>query len=222
MNYKDGSWWICCAFIITISYILGTLTGIPTWSEDDTKLSVMADVATVLASLATLAAAFYAFKSFSSWRNRLVEQHKFEQTALTLTEIKRSYELICFYLFDYIQETVNGNEYRKWHKECKEPETKKFYENELFRIYNELDTIQNDFRKSCIDYDTYQANYKAISNKKTLNIKSTSEINSFYENYYKKNEMTNSDIIKIAEYSEIGRRLIDELFEEFYQNDKKN
>ena len=34
--------------------------------------------------------------------------------------------------------------------------------------------------------------------------------------------MTNSDIIKIAEYSEIGRRLIDELFEEFYQNDKKN
>ncbi len=70
MNYKDGSWWACCAFIISISYILGTLTGIPTWSEDDTKLSVFSNMATGIAGIATAFAAFYAYRSFQSWEER--------------------------------------------------------------------------------------------------------------------------------------------------------
>jgi hypothetical protein len=91
MNYKDVEWWVCCAFIIIISYTLGTLTGIPAWSETDTKLSVFSSIATGIAGLATAFAAFYAYKSFQSWEERTKKQHFLENKAAAIKELS-----LCF------------------------------------------------------------------------------------------------------------------------------
>jgi hypothetical protein len=78
MSFKDGEWWACCAFIIIISYTLGTLTGIPTWSVGDTKLSVMTDLATIIGGTSTVAMALIALITALSWRSNTKYQRKIQ------------------------------------------------------------------------------------------------------------------------------------------------
>jgi hypothetical protein len=66
----------------------------PTWSVEDTKLSVMSDVATTIAGIATFFAAIYAYKSFDSWEDRTKKQHILEQKLEALKDLSFNYHKV--------------------------------------------------------------------------------------------------------------------------------
>lgn len=103
MSFKDVESWVCCTFIVMISYTLGTLTGIPTWSATDTKLSVFSNIATAIAGIATSFAAFYAYKSFQSWKDRTKEEHRIAQKITSFKELTRAHQSLYLDTFNLLQ-----------------------------------------------------------------------------------------------------------------------
>jgi hypothetical protein len=128
MNYKDVEWWVCCAFIIIISYTLGTLTGLPTWSATDTKLSIFSSMATSIAGIATAFAAFYAYRSFQSWEERVKKQHFLENKTAAIKEVSLCFEMcmadIGLYLVKIQRLEVHLKEVRGIHNAVTEQKIK--------------------------------------------------------------------------------------------------
>jgi hypothetical protein len=180
MNFKDGSWWVCCAFIITISYTLGTLTGFPAWPANTDKLSVASDLATIIASVATFFAAIYAYKSFATGPTRQRLQHKLERSSESLKELSRAYEQTMLELFRYCQQTIDtkaaeGSAHRNGGKSI----------DDYLEHFEDLIQVQNRFTNNLSSYKSAYSSHKCILGEDTINVYSDKNILTFYEDLTK-------------------------------------
>ncbi|WP_339718665.1 hypothetical protein [Marinomonas primoryensis] len=226
MSFKDVEWWVCCAFIIIISYALGTLTGIPTWSEGDTKLSVFSNMATGIAGIATAFAAFYAYRSFNSWPERQKqqyiledqrqrEQHRLEQSTETLKELSRYYELVMLNLTPYCNETTRSRLSVKLALASKDTKLMEDCIKDLAQFDAAKDTFQNNLTA----YKTAALNFEIIQVLDHLDIHSDKAILELYDRLTSpENKLNKNDREKaIALFQVEGADKIKALFVDLYK-----
>ncbi|PJE54463.1 hypothetical protein [Marinomonas sp. BSi20584] len=225
MSFKDGSWWVCCTFIIIISYTFGTLTGFPIWSATDSKLSVFLNFTTSLAAIATLAAAFYAYKSFNSWEERIKKQHRLEQSAIALKELSQSYNAM---MIDVRQLLINNSHDNKI--ECDLEKATNSREQEkaidlLSRLSMERRSItMNSIEKFHVSSSAFASqliNCEAFNFKNISSIPTAADTHRFLETIMEKREteLSAEDSNKVASFNKKGIEGIRSLFKEIYSPD---
>ncbi|UTW01210.1 hypothetical protein KDW99_08820 [Marinomonas rhizomae] len=211
MSFKDVEWWVCCAFIITISYTLGTLTGFPAWPANTDKLSVAFDLATIIASVATFFAAIYAYKSFATGPTRQRQQHKLERSSESLKELSRAYEQTMLELFRFCKQTVSTQAAKGFAK------SGGHFIGKYLKQYEELIEVQNRFMDNLSPYKSAYTNHKCILGEDTIDVYSDKEILTFYEDLTKeKRQFNDDDAQRITEFHNKGTAKIEALFKELY------
>lgn len=222
MSFKDGSWWVCCTFIIIISYTLGTLTGFPIWSATDSKLSVFSNFATSLAGIATLAAAFYAYKSFNSWEERVKKQHRLEQSAIALKELSQSYNIMMIDLRYLIINDAHDNKAQFDLKKATDAGEQTKLIDLLTRLHIERRNItMNSIEKFHVSSSAFASqfiNCEAFNFKNISSIPDAETTHNFVETMIKKKstELSAVDTNKIASFNKKGIEGIRSLFKEIY------
>lgn len=210
--FRNASWWVCSFFIGVFCYMFGTLTGLPTWSVTDTKLSVFSDMASGIAGVATLFAAIYAYKSFNSWEDRTKQQHKLERSSESLKELSRTYEQVMLELFRFCKQTLDTQSAKGFALSNGE----KFIGDYLEHFENLLQ-VQNRFMDNLSSYRSAYSNHKCILGKETIELYSDVNILKFYDNLTSnKRQLTSKDIQCIITFHHTGTVKIEALFKELY------
>lgn len=213
MNYKDVEWWACCAFIIIIIYTLGTLTGFPAWLATDSKLSVMTDVATVLASFSATFATFYAYKSYNSWK----EQQSREQSILLIKELAHSLNSV---VSDFWVTLEDITDYNHFTEKLKKDGDDKLLNEQYDNAFKGFMTSQDTFMRSCASLKATYMMYQSLQDKKINNINAFYVLIHYLEDLTQTKEHVISDSVikKVSECCHVCTLTIENMTKELLQN----
>lgn len=224
MGIKDYEWWVCCTMLGAILYTLGTLADYPVWSSDTNAMSVMANLATLLAGIGAAIAAFYAYRSFESWPTRQQQQHtdevirqkelhRLERSSESLKELSRAYEHTMLELFRYCKQTINT----KAADEFARVNGGKFLDDYL-EHFDSLLQVQDRFMDNLSSFKSAYSSHKCILGKEIIEVYSDKNILDFYEELTKdKRQLQSDDIQRITTFHQEGTAKIEKLFSNLYR-----
>ncbi|WP_067214874.1 hypothetical protein [Marinomonas gallaica] len=222
MGIKDYEWWACCTMLGAIFYTLGTLVGYPIWSSDTDAMSIMANLATLLAGIGAAIAAFYAYRSFESWPSRQQQQHtnevirqkelhRLERSSESLKELSRAYEQTMLELFRFCKQTVNTQAAEGFAK------SGGHFIDKYLKQYKDLIEAQNRFMDNLSSYKSAYSSHRYILGEDTIDVYSGEKILKFYEDLTEgKRQFNDGDVKSITEFHNKGTAKIETLFKELY------